>query len=192
VQQQLIAGLLHLLFEVFDLLVDLLRVHLLVALRVRPRLVVQSVEPMALLEKHLEGATHPVIGSHHGMLCLPHPAYLSGQFPHRLHQPVHLVQERLVPRPSGPGLRWPHHLLDFVDDDDSRQLLDLLSFFTALWRCRDSLGLGLVHPGPGSPSLDLHLLALLLETGTPLAGALFGLLRVLHALHPELGTAHAT
>jgi len=78
VRQQLVTSLLHLLLEVFDLLVDLLRIHLLVALRVRPRLVVQSVEPVALLEEHLEGAAHSVIGSRHHTLCLPHPAHLSG------------------------------------------------------------------------------------------------------------------
>jgi len=104
VRQQLVASLLHLLLEVFDLPVDLLQVHLLVTLRVRPWLVVGSVEPVTLLKKHLKGATHPVVRSRHGALRLPHPAHLAGQLPHRLHQPVHPVQERLVPGPSGPRL----------------------------------------------------------------------------------------
>jgi len=130
VQQQLVTSLLHLLFEALYLLVDLLQIHLLTTLRVRSQLVVRSIEPVALLEKHLKGAAHPVIGSRHGALCLPHPAHLSGQLPHQLHKSIHLVQECLVPRPSGPGLRWPRHLLDFVVDDDGHRLLDLLSLFT--------------------------------------------------------------
>jgi len=58
------------------------------------------------------------------------------------------------------------------------------------WQSHDGLGLGLVHTGPRPSGLDLHPLALLLETSTPLAGALFGLLWVLYALHPKLGAAH--
>jgi len=189
-RQQLIAGPLHLLFKVLYLPVDLLRVHLLVALWVCPRLVVWSVEPVALLEKHLEGVAHPVVGSCHRALCLPHPVHLSGELPHRFHQPIHPVQERLVPRPSGPGLRWPHHLLDFVVDDDGHRLLDLLALLTSLRRSRDGLALALVDSGPGTTILHLRSLALLFEAGTPLAGALLRLLRVLYALHPKLGTAH--
>jgi len=190
VRQQLVASLLHLLFEALYLPVDLLRIHLLATLRVRSRLVVQSIESVALLEKHLEGAAHPVIGSRHGALCLPHPAHLSSQLPHRLHKLIHSVQERLVPRPPGPRLRWPHHLLDFVIVNDGHHLLDLFSLFTTSWRRHDGLGLGLVHTRPGPSGLDLRLLALLLETSAPLAGTLFGLLRVLYALHPKLGAAH--
>jgi len=118
VRQQLVTGLLHLLFEALYLPVDLLRIHLLIALRIRPWLVVRSVEPVTLLEKHLEGTAYPVVGSRHGALGLPHPAHLSGQLPHRLHKSIHPVQERLVPGPSGPGLRWARHLLDFVIDDN--------------------------------------------------------------------------
>ena len=189
-RQQLIAGPLHLLFKVLYLPVDLLRVHLLVALWVRPRLVVWSVEPVALLEKHLKGVAHPVIGSCHRALCLPHPAHLSGEFPHRFRQPIHLVQERLVPRPSGPSLRWPHHLLDFVVDDDGHRLLDLLALLASLRRSRDGLALALVDSRPGTTILHLRSLTLLFEASTPLAGALLRLLQVLYALHPKLGTAH--
>jgi len=100
VRQQLVASPLHLLFKALYLPVDLLRIHLLATLRVRSRLVVRSVEPVALLEKHLEGAAHPVVGSRHCALCLPHLVHLSGELPHRFHQPIHPVQEHLVP---GPG-----------------------------------------------------------------------------------------
>jgi len=82
VRQQLVASLLHLLFEALYLLVDLLQIHLLATLRVCSRLVVRSVEPVALLKKHLEGVAHLVVGSRHGALCLPHPVHLSGQLPH--------------------------------------------------------------------------------------------------------------
>jgi len=82
VQQQLVTSLLHFLFEAFYLLVNLLQIHLLMTLWVRPRLVVWAVEPVALLEEHLKGVTHLVIGSRHRALCLPHPVHLSGQLPH--------------------------------------------------------------------------------------------------------------
>ena len=81
-QQQLVTSLLHFLFEAFYLLVNLLQIHLLMTLWVRPRLVVWAVEPVALLEEHLKGVTHLVIGSRHRALCLPHPVHLSGQLPH--------------------------------------------------------------------------------------------------------------
>ena len=78
-RQQLVAGLLHLLFKALYLLVDLLWIHLLIALRIRTQLVVQSIEPVTLLEKHLEGTAYLVVGSCHGALGLPHLAHLSGQ-----------------------------------------------------------------------------------------------------------------
>ena len=171
--------------------VDLLQIHLLVTLWVCPWLVVGSIEPVALLKKHLEGAAYPVVGSHHGALCLPHPVHLSGQLPHRLHKSIHPVQECLVTGPSGPGLRWPCHLLDLIVSDDCHRLLDLLLLFATSWQCRDSLAFALVHTRPGPSSLDLQPLTLFLETSAPLAGMLFGLLQVLHTWHPKLDTTCA-
>ena len=66
---------------------------------------------------------------------------------------------------------------------------DFLTFFCFSPPRRDGLGLGLVHTGPGPSGLNLRPLAFLLETSAPARGVLFGLLRVLHAWHPELGAA---
>jgi len=60
VRQQLVTGLLHLLFKALYLPVNLLWIHLLIALWIHPWLIVQSIEPVTLLEKHLEGTAYLV------------------------------------------------------------------------------------------------------------------------------------